>query len=286
MMDNKIMSYEDWLFIGRYIDKSHWIFAKTMAANPHYYTLRKESVDSEFVRFVELIRKYGFKMKYGRAYYTCLRVNEWYYWTMGCPLHNCPQTGTILVNRKECKLVEESPYDEISKEYSEMFGDEYSKDEEIQIANMIAIAHNTTKSVLEIGVGVGSITKNLILDGGAYLGVEPSFKCIELAKSAPELKGLDIIHTDFESFYVDRKFDFIFASFGAASYVRPEFWERLPKLLNESGSYYLMFYADGYVPKTHMLGNIDIPFYSVKESGLNCKLSQYGDYVIAEGFFV
>jgi hypothetical protein len=96
-MDSQLMPQNDREFVGRLIEKSNWHFAKTMPQNPHYYMLRKECPqDDDFVRFVEIIRQYGYRYQYGGYWYIKLDVDEWFYWTMGAPLEE-----TILINRKE-----------------------------------------------------------------------------------------------------------------------------------------------------------------------------------------
>jgi len=89
-------------FIADLIERSNWIFAKTMPENPHYYMLRKECADDkDFVRFVELIRQYGHKYKFKNSWYDRLIVGDWYYWTMGAPIEE-----TILINRCELRLAD------------------------------------------------------------------------------------------------------------------------------------------------------------------------------------
>jgi hypothetical protein len=112
VLAKEIIPYDDWLFITELIQRSRWIFAKTMPENPHYYMLRKESDDGEFVRFVEIIRQYGYQYQYEGYWYTVLNVYDWYYWTMGAPMEE-----TILINRKERKLNIEIPNDTASEVY-------------------------------------------------------------------------------------------------------------------------------------------------------------------------
>jgi SAM-dependent methyltransferase len=285
-MDNKIMPYEDWSFIGDLIERSRWIFAKTMPQNPHFYMLRKESVDAEFVRFVELIRKYGYRYKYGKTWYVQLNVGSWYYWTMGCPLHNCPRTGTILINRKERRLGLESPYDAIAAEYEGCFDDELSRDEDVQMADLVS-RHNMNGRTLEIGCGGGMVTRNLFFNKEKYLGIDPSWEMLERFKKQEELSGLAVEHTDFESLYSREKFNFVFATYGAASYVNPEFWARLDNILEPGGSFLLMFYADGYIPATHIFTQTGMPYYSADEifRGLDAsvKTTHIGNYRVVEG---
>lgn len=287
MMDNQFMPFEDWQFCQKIIEKSRWIFAKTMAQNPHFYMLRKESDDAEFVRFVLLIRKYGFRMKYGRSWYICLRVNECYYWTMGCPIHNCPKTGTILINRKECKQApEEYSYDSIAEDYESTFLEEYFMDEDVQTADIIS-RHNTSGRTLEIGCGSGMVTRNLIFDREKFIGIDPSANMLEKFHAVPQLADLKTICADFESFNDSDRFNFVFATYGAASYVRPEFWNRLTDILECGGTFLLMFYADDYVPVTHIYSDSEIPYFSATEFTAYCnmsvKKSRIGNYVVIEG---
>jgi Fe-S cluster biosynthesis and repair protein YggX len=80
--------------VRAFIEKSRWVFAKTMADHPHEYTLRKEADEGEFLFFVIFIREHGYPGRFGGRRYTYLDVEGWQYWTMGAPLAN-----TILINR-------------------------------------------------------------------------------------------------------------------------------------------------------------------------------------------
>lgn len=254
-MHNAIMPYDDWQFIGEVIENSRWIYAKTMPQNPHYYMLRKETLertgdDVEFVKFVELIRKYGYRYKFGKSWYTQLNVNNWYYWTMGCPLHNCPKTGTILINRKERRLGLESPYDVIIPDTSDI--------------DLIS-HHDLSGKILEIGCGCGLTARGLNKE--LYTGIDPADKMLE---QFPE--GFHTINTDFESFCTKDKYRFIYATHGAASYVRPEFWSRLKYILEPGGTFLLMFYSHG----SH---------YTVEDfpASSDTEIRTVGKYTVVEG---
>ena len=280
-MDNKYMPYDDLQFIGQIIKESRWIFAKTMPDNPHYYMLRKESIDGEFVRFVELIRKYGYRNKYGGAWYTQLNVDNWFYWTMGAPI-----PITILINRKERRLGIESVYDQICQDYEAMFANEVGEDEDIQIADYIS-RHNLNGRILEIGCGTGMVTRNLIFDRRQYLGIDPSWEMLEKFRNNPKLCDLQVLHTDFESFCPRGKYRCVFATYGAASYVRPDFWKRLNDILEVGGTFLLMFYADDYYPVTHIMSQSIVPYYSPKDfsTEIDAKIHsiKVGNYIIIEG---
>lgn len=81
--------------ISAFIASSNWVFAETMAENPHEYALRKATADvGLFERFVLHIRAHGYHKSFKGRGYTCLDVGPHRYWTMGSPL---PET--TLINR-------------------------------------------------------------------------------------------------------------------------------------------------------------------------------------------
>src|SRR5688572_5621333 len=85
------------------LGEQEWIFAKTMPQNPHEYTLRRKwRSDDDFIFAVQIIRRHGYRQRWGKSYYTCLDVNDHFYWTMGWPIGTLdrPGSSTILINRK------------------------------------------------------------------------------------------------------------------------------------------------------------------------------------------
>lgn len=94
--------------IEEFIRSHSWTFAKTMPQSPHWYVVKKKCRNAhEFERFVLHIRKYGYRRKYKRSYYTSFDVGIdgviHYYWTMGCPLFIVREGKrtdyTIIINR-------------------------------------------------------------------------------------------------------------------------------------------------------------------------------------------
>jgi hypothetical protein len=83
--------------VAKNLMQARWIFAKTMAYVPHYYTLRREwAKDSDFVDAVKFIREFGVDEIYGVRHFKILMVNEFKYWSMeGDDIYN-----TNLINRK------------------------------------------------------------------------------------------------------------------------------------------------------------------------------------------
>ena len=85
-----------------YIEKSRWVFAKSMPQWPHEYTVRewKPLQAEEFQAFVAFIRERGEvkpwpkNAKKPRHHNTYLEIDGWQYWTMGAPVHE-----TTVINR-------------------------------------------------------------------------------------------------------------------------------------------------------------------------------------------
>ena len=100
---------EEWF--RRFIERSNWVFAKTMPLTPHWYVLRKQwltaSMDEEFKRAVTEIRKHGHKVMFQGHSYTIYVIDGYKYWSMGWPVDSdrCDGTDheaancTILINR-------------------------------------------------------------------------------------------------------------------------------------------------------------------------------------------
>lgn len=82
--------------VRRFVANAHWIFARTMPENPHWYTLRKENPPEAFEAFVSFVRENGYREEYEGRWYVKFDLDGWSYWTMGAPLKE-----TILINRRE-----------------------------------------------------------------------------------------------------------------------------------------------------------------------------------------
>ena len=84
----------DFQRISRLLLSHHWIFAKTMPGNPHWYTLRKHWKDADFCYVVSAIREHGYSEIFKGRRYIMFDINGMKYWTMGAQLEQ-----TILINR-------------------------------------------------------------------------------------------------------------------------------------------------------------------------------------------
>lgn len=225
--------------------KTHeWRFAKTMPKNPHWYTLRKDWKDEEFVEFVLFIREHGYETRFGGRKYIKFNINGYEYWTMGADI-NTPdgKPYTILINR--AKHHYNTLYDEIFETYDDMFNDEQSIIEDKQLFELI----KPTGKILDIGCGTGLFqTYHPTSD---YVGLDNSIEALNRFKIAyPELKK-HLVNSTVEDFHTKVKFDTILAMYGIGSYLTDTDIEKLKTLLNAGGRMIIMFYKDEYYPKTY-----------------------------------
>ena len=106
-MENEI-SFER---VKELLRKNKFVFAKTMSATPHYYTMKFDWASlKEFNEVVMFIRKYGYTEKFGSKTYMYLDVDGYKYWTMGNTLEitklinkAVTKTNTPLKKVKEVK---------------------------------------------------------------------------------------------------------------------------------------------------------------------------------------
>lgn len=247
----KMITHHD---IACTLESKNWIFAKTMPQNPHWYTLRRQWLDDDaFDDVVKFIRANGYKEKFKKNWYTLLNLNGYKYWTMGAPIDQ-----TILINRKPVDY--QSEYDGIADVYDKQFSDPDSIAENQRIVASI----NLTGSVLDIGCGSGVLLDTIPIED--YTGIDTSKSMLQQLMLKHPHKGSNLIHTPFEEFY-GKTFDTVVSLFGAASYIMPEFLGKVNEMLTDTGTAFLMFYADHYTPKTHIINNIHPTIYKNEYDG-------------------
>ncbi|CAM1343224.1 hypothetical protein [Tenacibaculum aestuarii] len=84
--------------VGKTLEKSQWIFAKTTPKNPHYYTLKKDFDNNElFLQIVSHIRFFGNPEIFEGVLYRVFYYNGYKYWEHPCDVLN---EEVILINRK------------------------------------------------------------------------------------------------------------------------------------------------------------------------------------------
>jgi SAM-dependent methyltransferase len=244
-----------------------------MPRNPHEYCLRSQTDDETFVRFVNIIRHYGYEEEYFGRVYIRLDFNDYYYWTMGDTIEN-----TILINRKRRNGAQ---YDLIVDKYDDLFKDPESIAEDREIVKMINYNYGR---VLDIGCGTGLLADYCVFDD--YVGIDPSLKMLDIFRMKHNDYSDKLIHTDFESFYAPKKFDIAVALYGVASYINPLYYKKIFDVLNDGGRYFLMFYADDYYPHTYEKTHIEMSRYMLNEYiklVFGSEPVKYRDYLIYEG---
>lgn len=86
-------------YVTEKLEKSHWIFAKTMPKRPHFYTLRRDfNDDLTYLGLVKHIRCFGIPEEYEGVIYRMYYTDKHKYWTMPGDIYeeNCK-----LINRRE-----------------------------------------------------------------------------------------------------------------------------------------------------------------------------------------
>jgi ubiquinone/menaquinone biosynthesis C-methylase UbiE len=263
---NKYLPYSEFSKIARTLLSQKWIFAKTMPQNPHHYALRENFYDDAlFDATVAKMREYSYVGRFGGRQYQYFNINENFYWTMGEPIPT-----TILINRK---LRGSSPYDEIASRYIELFSDKESQKENDDVLNLLDYKGG---SVLEIGCACCPLISALNID--RYCGVDPSKKMLEICRQ--KYPGIRFIQSDFESLYDESRYDYIVATFGAASYIQPEYLQKVFNLVNSGGKIFLMFYKDDYTPKTYEKTGVSLNWYKGNFKTLTGEVKKYHNYII------
>lgn len=266
-----MIDFETFKKIAERLLTHSWIFAKTMPDNPHWYTLKKTwQQPQDFEEVVITMREWGYKEKYGKSWYTMFDINGMKYWTMGAPIEQ-----TILINRKYLDLPDQ--YDQIADIYDTLFDDPESLMENEEVISMLGLNGG---AVLDIGCGSGLLLN--YIHPGDYTGLDPSQKMLaNLMEKYPAYQDC-VIHTRFESFY-GQQYDYIVSLFGAASYIQPEYLNRVPAMLAPGGRYFLMFYKPGYYPITYERAGVEFKHFDNGPAHLPGLVREYKNFIIIEG---
>jgi hypothetical protein len=84
-------------FVGKTLENSNWVFAKTLPKNPHFYILRKDfNNDKLFLELVSHIRFYGTDEIYEGVLYRVFYFKNYKYWDHPCDQKN---SDVDLINR-------------------------------------------------------------------------------------------------------------------------------------------------------------------------------------------
>jgi SAM-dependent methyltransferase len=261
--------------IHKILSSQKWIVAKSMPNIPHEYSLRRNySNDEDFVYAAQYIRDNGVTERFWRKNYIYLNLNGYKYWTMGCPLHNCHKTGTILINRARYEI-DTVMYDNIAEAYTDYFSAEKFQHENKKLFAMLN--PHIKGRVLDIGCGSG-LFLDYCTSQDEYTGIDASRSMVEIFKNRhPKAR---VINDYFENTYTGR-YDTIVSLYGAASYLSPKAAAFLYEHLNEGGAYILMQYKQGVIPETYR--HFGIEYDETKFNKLclaDADRHEYNDYII------
>ena len=210
--------------------------------NPHWYTLKDTwKLKKEFKAVAQFIRDNGVEEGFWKIKYLCFHHKGWKYWTMGAPIKD-----TILIN----KTYVSEQYNKIAYKYDELFTDPESKHQDAEIFKMLKpiIDHkkyfDNTNTILDVGSGTGLLVDLLKPDPENYIGIDPSFIMVKLAKQKfPE-------HTfkcnKLETYH--KPADIIISLYGSMNYVIDEYIDKV-KIL--APHHFLMFYKPDYKPEVY-----------------------------------
>lgn len=260
------------------VNGQKWTFAKTMAAIPHWYIVRKNMNDSDFVDMVKHIREFGVQENFGRRTFTYFYINGYKYWTMGEPINLNGAPHTIIINRAKYEP-KECDYDHIANDYVKHFSDNKFSDEDSRLFALIR--KHISGRVLDIGCGAGLLIDNCPSLSADYVGVDESIVMLEnFSYRHPSID--DIIHDRFRNVECGL-FDTIVALYGTASYFDGREVDLVVEYLKPGGKYVLMTYAPEYYPVTHEM--FDIPYNG---PGVNMPygshVTRFGNYDIHTNF--
>lgn len=98
LIEHAKLAHSEWEVgdVACFLYAHRWTFAKTMASNPHWYTVRGDWLHgpAHWEAVVQYIRDHGRKMRFGRSDYIVWDLNGYRYWSMGDHLDR-----TLVINR-------------------------------------------------------------------------------------------------------------------------------------------------------------------------------------------
>lgn len=128
-------------------------------------------------------------------------------------------------------------YNEIAQKYEEEFGNDYS--DTIYIDKFLNILLD--KNILDIGCGVGNLTKYIFDKGFNVDGIDLSIEMLNIAKS--KYKEINFYNMDMKNITLNKKYDGIVLAYSLFHLTKEEVIKILPKyfnLLNSNGKMLLI----------------------------------------------
>lgn len=251
--DKKVETdHKDKFGFARFVNERPFRFAKTLASNPHFYTVRRRDArsvshdhqdtsrlpdsDSEFTEACRVSMELGESENFFGRWYRYIEVNGFKYWTMGSP----PHISTVL-NRK--RSFYPMPYDLIAEEYDGQHNDP----ETVRINEGVLrhIGSLESKRVLDVGCGTGWLLDqcpNLVPE--QYVGIEPSEGMLRKLVSKHPTFWNRLLVVKFEDYYPLEKFDVVLMLNGVGAYLMETDLQKLPMMLNPGGEFVVMTFNE------------------------------------------
>jgi ubiquinone/menaquinone biosynthesis C-methylase UbiE len=283
---NSYSGYEDFLWIGHTLSTKKFKYASTMSWAPHWYSVRSawntvekqlmplrdtlynsvycvegvteeqkrkayevfekekqkciksqkyifdyKETDEEFAKVVQYIRKYGYNEKFGKTMYRCFDIDAMKYWTMGYPVEM-----TYILNRTYRK----TPFDAISYTYDDKYSTQKYLMSDNVLSDVIRNYYSEEGDVLEVGCATGTFS-NLYVN---YTGIDKSGEMVK--KAQEKFPDKQFQTASLESYYTRKKYDFIFMTYGTASYINEEYiLTKLFDHLVQGGKFLLTYINNG-----------------------------------------
>ena len=114
-------------------------------------------------------------------------------------------------------------YNEIAQEYEKEFGNDYSDTPYIDIF----LNYLDGKKVLDIGCGVGNLTKYILDKGFNVDGIDLSEEMLNIAKS--KYDDINFLQMNMKDIILDKKYDGIMLAYSLFHLTKQEVLEVLPK---------------------------------------------------------
>lgn len=209
---------------ARLLEQAPYRFAKTMAATPHWYTLRERWDDAQFEEVVRCVQANGRGEVYRGRAYTSLWLNGFAYWTMGAPA-----AETILINRR--RAFYQSEWDGLAARYDELISAQMLRERE-ELRAVIGSVEG--KTVYDVGCGTG-----LLLDlfpqttPASYWGIDRSSDRLMVCAAKHPAFRSRLTWCTLEDFWPAEPADVVVELFDSGAAFTASDVERLPSLGRE-----------------------------------------------------